>query len=54
MYGNLQNVAFHTTKGEKVLIVLNDASEVKTFDIKSNGKYVSSTLDKGAVGTFIR
>jgi glucosylceramidase len=51
--GDLPNVAFKTPEGKKVLIVLNNGSDTKSFNIKSNGKYVVATLDKGAVGTFV-
>ncbi|HEY4148518.1 MAG TPA: glycoside hydrolase family 30 beta sandwich domain-containing protein, partial [Chitinophagaceae bacterium] len=51
--GNLQNVAFKTPDGKKVLIVLNDNSSAQTFNIQFNGKMVTSTLDAGAVGTYI-
>ena len=51
--GELPNVAFKTPDGKKVLIVLNNASDTRSFNIKSNGKYVVATLDKGAVGTFV-
>lgn len=50
---NLQNVAYVTPAGKKVLIVLNDASAPQTFSIQFKGKWVSPTLDAGAVATFI-
>ncbi|NEU09646.1 glucosylceramidase [Flavihumibacter sp. R14] len=50
---SLQNVAFKTPDGKKVLIVLNAASTPQTFNIKANGKSVSSTLPNGAVGTYV-
>ncbi|MFY9152194.1 MAG: glycoside hydrolase family 30 beta sandwich domain-containing protein [Prolixibacteraceae bacterium] len=50
---NLPNVAFITPEGKKVLIVLNDFKEPKSFNIKSNGKQITATLDSGAVGTFV-
>jgi len=50
---NLQNVAFETPDGKKVLIVLNDNTKAETFNIAFNGKQVSATLDAGAVGTFV-
>lgn len=49
----LQNVAFKTPDGVKVLIVINTGSNSQTFNIKSNGKSVTTTLVKGAVGTFV-
>ena len=50
---NLPNVAFKTPTGQKVLIVLNDASAVQSFNIQFKGKTVTTSLDKGAVGTFV-
>jgi glucosylceramidase len=50
---NLPNVAFRTPGGKKVLIVLNDSSNGKKFNLKFKGKSVSLTLDRGAVGTFV-
>jgi len=49
---NLQNVAFKTPDGKKVLIVCNNNSNETTFNIRFDGKTVTSTLDKGAVGTY--
>lgn len=51
--GNLPNVAFKTPEGKKVLIVLNDNSTGQQFNIKFNGKTVTTSLDKGAVGTYL-
>jgi glucosylceramidase len=51
--GNLPNVAFKTPQGKKVLIVLNDNSTGQQFNLKFNGKSVTVTLDKGAVGTYV-
>lgn len=53
MSANLPNVAFKTPDGKKVLIVLNKSTGVQAFNIKFNGKIVSSTLNAGAVGTYI-
>jgi glucosylceramidase len=49
---NLQNVAFKTPAGKKVLIVENDASTATAFNIKFNNKWVPVKLDAGAVGTY--
>lgn len=49
----LQDVAFKTPDGHKVLIVLNTGSSATTFNIKFNNKIVSPTLSAGAVGTFV-
>lgn len=51
--GNLNNVAFKTPQGKKVLIVVNDGTSNELFNIKFNGKWVSTSLDSGAVGTYI-
>ena len=51
--GSLNNVAFKTPAGKRVLIVENDANSLQAFNIKYNGKWVVGFLDAGAVGTFI-
>lgn len=51
--GALQNVAFKTPEGKKVLIVLNDNNSSINFNIQYNGKMVATALDSGAVGTYI-
>lgn len=50
---NLQNVAFKTSSGKKVMIVLNEASQPTIFNIKSNNKFVNITLPAMSAGTFI-
>lgn len=50
--GNLQNTAFITPSGSKVLIVENDGSATETFNIKFNGKWVATSLEAGSVGTY--
>jgi len=50
--GNLQNVAFVTPSGSKVLIVENDGSTNEIFNIKFNGKWVTTSLPAGGVGTY--
>ena len=51
--GNLQNVAFLTPTGKKVLIVLNDNTTATTFTVQFNGKNFSTTLNGYAVGTYV-
>lgn len=51
--GNLYNVAFKRPDGKKVLIVENEGSNPQTFNISFKGRWVSPTLDAGAVGTFV-
>lgn len=50
---NLPNVAFKTPNGQRVLIVLNTSRTPQDFDIRDHGKSVSSTLNAGAVGTYV-
>ena len=53
-YNNeLPNVAFRTPDGAIVVIVLNNTSLAKTFNINANEEPVTTTLDAGAVGTYI-
>jgi glucosylceramidase len=51
--GNLNNVAFQTPAGKKVLIVENDGASSEIFNIKYNGKWVTTSLEGGAVGTYM-
>jgi glucosylceramidase len=49
----LQNVAFKTPSGKKVLIVENDNNETQKFNIKFNNKWISTQLPSGGVGTYV-
>ena len=51
--GSLQNVAFLTPTGQKVLIVENDGTSLQTFNIMFNEKLVTTSLDAGAVATYV-
>lgn len=51
--GNLTNVAFKTPSGKKVLIVVNTGEKAEMFNIKYNKKGITTSLDAGAVGTFV-
>ncbi|MCA1918780.1 MAG: glucosylceramidase [Flavobacterium piscis] len=51
--GNLYNVAFKTPSGQTVLIVENDGATTETFNIKYNQKQISTTLNAGAVATYV-
>lgn len=51
--GSLQNVAFKTLAGKKVLIVENDGASDATFNIRFNNKWTATTLAAGAAGTYI-
>ena len=50
---NLNTVAFKTPTGKTVLIIENDGSANELFNIKSNGKWVTTSIGAGAVATFI-
>jgi glucosylceramidase len=49
----LQNVAFKTPAGKKVLVVENDNNDSQKFNIKFNNKWVSTQLPGGGVGTYV-
>ncbi len=51
--GNLSNVAFKTPAGKKVLIVENDGGTTETFNIKFKGKWITTSLETGSVGTYV-
>ena len=51
--GDLQNVAFRTPSGGKVLIVLNDGNSFESFNIEFSKKWTTTSLSPGAVGTFV-
>ena len=54
MFGSLPNVAYLTPDGKKVLIVLNDnANAAQTFTIQFKGLNFTTTLNGGAVGTYV-
>lgn len=50
---NLNNVAFKTPSGKIVLIVENDGVTTEIFNIKINEKWVTTSLDGGAVATYV-
>ncbi len=50
--GYLSTAAFKTPTGKKVLLVENDGSTTQNFNIKYNGKWVTTSLVGGAVATF--
>lgn len=50
---NLPNVAFKTPSGKKVLIVVNEGGVATGFNINYKGKIAFTSLNGGAVGTFI-
>lgn len=51
--GNLHNVSFVTPLGQTVLIVENDGTSAETFNIKYNDKQTTTTLNAGAVATYV-
>ena len=50
---NLPNVAFLTPGGKKVLIVANTANQPQSFNIKFDGEDATTSLNPGAVATYI-
>ena len=48
--GSLQNAAFKTPSGQKILIVLNEGTAASTFKISFNGKSAPVTLPAGRLG----
>ena len=51
--GELNNVAFLTPEGKKVLVVENDAATSATFNISFTGERAVTTLPAGAVATYV-
>lgn len=49
----LANVAFLTPYGKKVLIVINTSKQLQQFNIKLNGKMAATSLNAGAVATYV-
>ncbi len=49
----LPNVAFKSPDGHKVLIVLNDTPAAEAFNIRCGGRVAQTSLNSGAVGTFV-
>lgn len=49
----LNNVAFKTPDGKKVLIVVNNGKAPQTFNIRHKGKVLTSSLGNGAVATYV-
>lgn len=49
----LENVAFVNPAGQKVLIVLNDSNATQVFNIGYKGETVTTSLDAGAVATYV-
>ncbi len=51
--GSIFNAAFKTPDGKKVLIAVNDGNAEAGFNIKYKGKWVTTTLPGGGVGTYV-
>ncbi|HLP92613.1 MAG TPA: glycoside hydrolase family 30 beta sandwich domain-containing protein [Saprospiraceae bacterium] len=49
----LPNVAFLTPEGKYVLIVLNESSQLKTFNIQAGGRWITGSLYGDTVATFV-
>ena len=52
-FTNLPNVAFETPAGKKVLIVINNDNSPAAFNIRFKGKWVTTGLPAGSVGTYL-
>ncbi|WP_147676364.1 glycoside hydrolase family 30 protein [Algibacter pacificus] len=50
---DLPNVAFKTPTGKIVVIVVNNTSIDKAFNIKTPSESIATSLDAGAVGTYV-
>ena len=50
---DLPNVSFKTPSGQKVLIVLNNSSSTKTFNIVYGRRQAQTSLSSGAVATYV-
>jgi len=50
--GNLNTVAFKIPGDKKVLIVENDGTATELFNIKFNGKWITTSLEGASVGTY--
>jgi glucosylceramidase len=51
--GNIQNVAFQTPAGKKVVLAMNDGTTLTSFNIRFKGKWITTSLPAGAVATYI-
>ncbi|MEG3657973.1 glycoside hydrolase family 30 beta sandwich domain-containing protein [Arenibacter palladensis] len=49
----LPNVAFETPNGNIVVIVVNNSTIDKSFNIKTTRESITTSLDAGAVGTYV-
>jgi glucosylceramidase len=49
----LPNVAFRTPEGKTVLVVLNENTNLKSFNINTGGRWIVASLHGETVGTFV-
>jgi glucosylceramidase len=49
----LANVAFLTPDGKKVLVVINTSKQLQQFNFKFNGTIAATSLNGGAVATYV-
>ena len=52
-FGNISSVAFKTPAGKKVLLAVNDGTTSEIFNIRFNGKWITTSLDSGSVATYV-
>ena len=50
---DIPNVAFKTPNGDIVVIVVNNTAINKVFNIKTPAESITTSLDAGAVGTYV-
>ena len=50
---SLQNVAFETPAGKKVLIVINNSNSSVAFNIRFKGSWITTGLPGGSAGTYL-
>lgn len=48
-----QNVAFQTPSGKKVLVIINNSNSAAPFNLRFNGKWVTTSLPAGSAGTYV-
>lgn len=53
LISGIYNVVFKTPAGKKVLVAVNDGNVSELFNIKFNGKWITTSLEAGSVGTYV-
>lgn len=51
--GSINSVAFKTPTGKIAVVVVNDGNTSEIFNIKFNGRWFTTSLAAGAVGTYV-